>query len=159
VDSVSPEARSRVMAKVRSQRNRSTEWRLRASLIRAGISGWNLNPTDVCGKPDFVFRSDRVVLFVDGCFWHGCGVCQRVPSSNTGYWDHKIARNRKRDRTVTMQLRREGWRVLRIWEHELGTLRPVVVRIEKVLVLARSGAQMPSLTAARQLGVAATASM
>ena len=56
MDTVSPETRSRVMALVRSQGNRSTEWRLRAYLIRAGIQGWQLNPKDLLGKPDFVFR-------------------------------------------------------------------------------------------------------
>jgi DNA mismatch endonuclease (patch repair protein) len=133
VDSICPETRSRVMAKVRSQRNKSTEWRVRASLIRAGIRGWNMNPQDVCGKPDFVFRRERVVLFVDGCFWHGCRLCNRVPGSNTDYWSRKIARNRTRDRAVAMRLRREGWRVLRIWEHQLSCLAPVVARIRCLL--------------------------
>ena len=133
MDTVSSEIRSMVMAKVRPNRNKSTEWRLRASLIRAGVRGWHLNPADVYGKPDFVFRHERVVVFVDGCFWHGCGACQRVPSSNTVYWGHKIARNRKRDRTVTSQLRRDGWRVLRIWEHELGSIGPVLARIVTML--------------------------
>ena len=134
MDSVSPEIRSRVMARVRSQRNKSTEWRLRAVLIRAGIRGWTMNPPEVSGKPDFVFRSERVAIFVDGCFWHGCAACNRVPSSNIDYWDSKIARNRKRDRTVAAQLRREGWKVLRIWEHELKALGTVVKRIRLALV-------------------------
>ncbi|MBI2689663.1 MAG: hypothetical protein HYX27_25415 [Acidobacteria bacterium] len=62
--------------------NKSTEWRLRASLVRAGIRGWTMNPPDVWGKPDFAFRSQRVV-FVGGCFWYGCRYCKRVPSSST----------------------------------------------------------------------------
>lgn len=133
MDSVSPETRSKVMAKVLSQRNKSTEWRLRASLIRSAIRGWTMNAPDLCGKPDFVFRTKRVVVFVDGCFWHGCSACQRFPSSNIGYWDSKIARNRKRDRSVTAQLRRDGWKVLRIWEHQLRSLSPIVQRIERAL--------------------------
>ena len=133
MDSVSPETRSKVMAKVRSQRNRSTEGRLRARLIRSGIRGWTMNAPDLCGKPDFVFRAERVAVFVDGCFWHGCRACQRVPSSNVGYWDSKIARNRKRDRSVTARLRRDGWKVLRIWEHRLKSLEPIVKRIVRAL--------------------------
>lgn len=71
MDTVSPEIRSRVMAKVRSHRNRSTEWRLRSALVRVGIRGWTLNMADLIGKPDFVFPIQRLVMFVDGCFWHG----------------------------------------------------------------------------------------
>ena len=132
MDSVSPEIRSRVMAQVRSQRNRSTEWRLRSALIRAGIRGWTLNPADVAGKPDFVFRSERVVVFVDGCFWHGCPRCCRMPSSNSAYWERKIKRNTMRDRAVARSLRKDGWRVLRIWEHDLKRIPGVVTRIRNL---------------------------
>ena len=130
MDNVSPEIRSKVMAKVRSDRNRSTEWRLRASLIRAGFRGWKMNPPDVHGKPDFVFRSLKAAIFVDGCFWHGCKTCKRTPKSNTGYWDNKIERNRKRDRAVSARLRKDGWRVLRVWEHQLNNLVLVLDRIK-----------------------------
>jgi DNA mismatch endonuclease, patch repair protein len=97
-----------------------------------------MNPTDVCGKPDFVFSTERVVIFVDGCFWHGCGACMRLPSTNTDYWVSKIARNRKRDRTVTAKLQSEGWKVLRIWEHQLTSLDGLLVNIRN-LMAARSG--------------------
>jgi DNA mismatch endonuclease (patch repair protein) len=58
-------------------------------------------------------------VFVDGCFWHGCPRCYRRPLSNLKYWDAKILRNRERDRTVKKALRKLGWRVVRIWAHEL----------------------------------------
>lgn len=130
MDTVSQETRSRVMAQVRSQRNRSTEWRLRACLVRAGIRGWKLNPIDVPGKPDFVFQDKRLAVFVDGCYWHGCPKCYRRPSSNTEYWDAKVNRNRNRDVKTTAELRRCGWRVLRIWEHELKSIGTVLERIQ-----------------------------
>ena len=133
MDSVSHETRSRVMAQVRSQRNRSTEWRLRLALVRAGIRGWTLNPTDVLGKPDFVFAAQRLVVFVDGCFWHGCPKCKRVPSSNVKYWVPKLRRNRNRDRTVDRSLRNAGWRVLRFWEHQLKHTSSVVARIDRLI--------------------------
>jgi DNA mismatch endonuclease (patch repair protein) len=124
------------MARVKSQRNRSTEWRLRASLIRAGIRGWQLNPADIPGKPDFAFRAERVLVFVDGCFWHGCPKCKRTPSSNTEYWSAKIERNRRRDRRNTSALRKDGWNVLRVWEHDLGKLNAKTVsRIRKALTV------------------------
>ena len=119
MDNVSPETRSRVMARVRSNRNRSTEWRIRSGLVRAGVCGWKINAGDVLGKPDFVFPMQRIAIFVDGCFWHGCPKCKRTPSSNTEYWDAKILRNRQRDRRVSTALRKDGWRVIRFWEHEI----------------------------------------
>ena len=134
MDSVSRETRSTVMAKVRSIRNRSTEWRVRACLVRAGVRGWSMNPSEVCGKPDFVFPIQGLVVFVDGCFWHGCPKCKRVPSSNVSYWDQKIERNRNRDRKVTAILRREGWKVLRIWEHQLDSAESIIRRINRGFV-------------------------
>lgn len=133
MDSVSPETRSRVMAQVRSQRNRSTEWRLRSALVRSGIRGWTLNPLDIYGKPDFAFRDQRLLLFVDGCYWHGCPSCYRRPSSNREYWDDKVRRNRARDEETTAKLKQDGWRVLRIWEHQLCSMNPVLRRIRLAL--------------------------
>lgn len=129
MDTVSVETRSAVMAKVKSRGTRSTEWRLRASLIRAGVRGWTVNPQALPGSPDFVFPAEALVVFTDGCFWHGCCKCKRIPSSNVDYWDRKIQRNRRRDRAVTAQLRRDGWTVLRLWEHQLKSPRTAISRI------------------------------
>ncbi len=71
------------------------------------------------GRPDFAFPARRVAVFVYGCFWHGCPRHGTLPKSNARFWREKIARNRERDREVNRELRRRGWRVLRIWEHEL----------------------------------------
>ena len=127
MDNVSPETRSRVMARVRSNRNRSTEWRVRSGLIRAGVRGWKVNAADVLGKPDFAFPIQRIAVFVDGCFWHGCPRCKRTPSSNTEYWDAKILRNRLRDRRVSAALRKSGWCVIRLWEHEIQSSDAAII--------------------------------
>ncbi|MCC6365400.1 MAG: very short patch repair endonuclease [Bryobacterales bacterium] len=137
MDTVTPEIRSTVMARVKSQRNRSTEWRLRSALVRAGICGWTLH-SDLPGKPDFIFETERLIIFVDGCFWHGCPKCKRMPSSNTDYWSVKIARNRKRDRVTTALLRRDGWTVLRFWEHQLINMEPILGRISAAINPSRS---------------------
>jgi DNA mismatch endonuclease (patch repair protein) len=71
-------------------------------------------------RPDFVFRRARLALFVDGCFWHGCPKHATQPKGNRAFWRNKFARNRARDLLVTRTLRSAGWRVLRIWEHELA---------------------------------------
>jgi DNA mismatch endonuclease (patch repair protein) len=102
-------------------------------LAARGFRGWVVNPAGMAGNPDFAFPSRRVAVFVDGCFWHRCPKCRRpLPVTNAGYWRKKIARNAKRDRAWEGQLAGEGWRVVRIWEHELAkgeSLKPVGDRI------------------------------
>lgn len=133
MDTFKPAQRSAVMAKVKSKGNKSTEWRVRAWMIRAGLSGWRVCPADIAGSPDFVFDRERLVIFTDGCFWHGCPQCAKRPSSNTDYWDQKIERNVMRDRRTTRALKREGWKVLRIWEHDLKDPARVLGRIARRL--------------------------
>ena len=112
-------ARSRQMAAVKWQGNRTTEARLRGALAAAGISGWKIAPRDVSGKPDFYFPKRRLAVFVDGCFWHGCRRCGHVPKTNGGFWHAKIVGNRARDRQIRIQLQMSNIRALRFWEHEL----------------------------------------
>ncbi len=118
MDTLTKRDRSRLMAKVRGQGNKTTEIAMMKLLRRNRIIGWRRNQP-VLGKPDFVFRVGRVAVFVDGCFWHRCPRHCRMPTSNRDYWSQKIKQNKARDRFVARVLRRSGWRVLRIWEHEL----------------------------------------
>jgi DNA mismatch endonuclease (patch repair protein) len=71
-------------------------------------------------NPDFTFRAQRVAVFVDGCFWHGCPRHGTQPRQNRRFWERKLNGNRARDRRVNRALRAKGWRVLRIWEHALS---------------------------------------
>ena len=128
MDNVSLLVRSRTMAAVKSTGNRSTERVLRARLVRAGVCGWRMHAKDVAGCPDFVFDAARVAVFVDGCFWHGCPSCHRPPSSNQEYWTKKVARNQTRDRRNSRALRRDGWKVVRVWEHSLKKDPAAVLR-------------------------------
>lgn len=112
--------RSAVMSSIRARGNRDTELRL-VTLMRAhGISGWRRGQP-LFGKPDFIFRVERVAVFVDGCFWHGCTRPSHapIPKTRRTWWLKKLAKNRDRDRLVSRTLRRLGWRVVRIWECEL----------------------------------------
>jgi len=113
--------RSRVMAAVKSKGNRSTEQKLRSLLRSSGIKGWRSHLTSLPGKPDFAFPKQRVAIFVDGCFWHGCKRCRRNlgPSSNRSYWLLKIDSNVARDKKSAKALRTMGWISLQIWEHQL----------------------------------------
>lgn len=112
-------SRSRNMAAIRGRGNRSTERCLRAALIRAGVTGWRLHPKSLPARPDFLFAAAKLAVFVDGCFWHGCPRCYVPPKSRQGYWHAKIGLNRARDRRNAAAVRRAGYRVLRVWEHDL----------------------------------------
>ncbi len=73
-------------------------------------------------KADVVFSRARLAVFVDGCFWHGCPEHgRRRHGVNGWYWPDKIARNQARDLDTTARLEMEGWRVMRVWEHELSS--------------------------------------
>lgn len=136
--------RSDVMSRIRSRGNKATELAL-VKLFRAhGITGWRRQQEVRIQKPgvrrfkvrpDFVFRKVRLALFVDGCFWHGCPKHATQPRSNAAFWRKKFAANQARDRLVNRALRRSGWHVLRIWEHELARKNKarLLRRIQRVL--------------------------
>lgn len=127
MDKVSKEVRSRTMSAIRSRGNRSTELKFRMALIRLGISGWFMHPKEIEGCPDFFFPEHRLAVFIDGCFWHGCPQCYRRPSSRQDYWDGKLARNIKRDRQIDESLVAKGYKVARVWEHQLsGNLKQLI---------------------------------
>jgi DNA mismatch endonuclease (patch repair protein) len=124
--------RSEVMSKIRSRGNRDTELAL-ARLMRANrISGWRRH-LPITGRPDFAFRRQRVAVFVDGCFWHRCPKCRLRPATNRVFWESKLGRNQQRDSVVNRTLRRGGWRVVRIWEHEFRKPEMVARKVLKAL--------------------------
>ncbi len=130
------EKRSAVMALIRSSGNKDTELRMIALFRAHGITGWRRN-SRLFGKPDFVFRRERVVVFVDGCFWHRHENCKfaYTPKTRTEFWLPKFARNVARDKLVTRTLPKAGWRVMRVWECELAVHSSdrVVRRLKRVL--------------------------
>ena len=153
--------RSEVMARIRGRGNKGTEGALAKLLRKYRINGWRSQqviriddkerrarrsrPTNI--RTDFIFRRQRIAVFVDGCFWHGCpkhcsplkwirkssmverakttrsldklGMTGRGRRTGKEYWRAKLAGNKARDRAVNRMLRRHGWHVVRIWEHEL----------------------------------------
>ncbi len=121
------------MVSVRSKGNATTELRLAAALRFFGLSGWRRH-LPLPGKPDFAWRKERLVVFVDGCFWHGCPRCYRAPTHNAAFWKAKVEGNQRRDRRVTRQLRERGWSVIRIWECRVanpGTLSRIRRKLGK----------------------------
>lgn len=128
----SKQKRSEVMSLIRSRGNKATELRLINIFREFGITGWRRNQP-LLGKPDFIFRKELVAVFVDGCFWHGCPKCYKRPLSNQEFWDAKIAANRKRDLFVSRELRHAGWKVVRVWQHQLGVPARSVARLKRAL--------------------------
>jgi DNA mismatch endonuclease (patch repair protein) len=86
------------------------------------MSGWRRNQP-LFGKPDFVFAKQKIALFVDGCFWHGCPKHSNMPRNNEEFCKKKLGGNIKRDRYITRELRKMGWKVVRVWEPERRILQ------------------------------------
>jgi DNA mismatch endonuclease (patch repair protein) len=92
---------------------------VRGLLHAAGV-GYRLHVAGLVGRPDIVLRSRKSVIFVHGCFWHRhrCRKGRSMPSTNSGFWREKFARNVLRDRSALRALRAGGWRALVVWECE-----------------------------------------
>ena len=116
MDRLTPEQRRKCMQANRGS-NTSPELRLRKALHALGYR-YVLN-SKLFGKPDLVFVSRRVALFVDGCFWHGCPEHSVLPATNREKWVRKLAANARRDREVEATLVADGWKVVRVWEHDV----------------------------------------
>ena len=101
-----------------------------------GITGWRRG-WPLFGRPDFVFPAARLAVFVDGCFWHGCPKHYTKPANNRAFWRRKLEANRARDRRVNRELKRLGWRILRIWKHDLRLPKPRCLARLKQLLAAR----------------------
>ena len=136
-DVFTKQKRSQVMAAIRSRGNQETELRLVAIFRAAGITGWRRHQL-LPGRPDFIFRRQRLAVFVDGCFWHGCRWHCRMPRDNRPYWQAKITRNAARDRQNARFLRAKGWKVIRIWGHALARPESVLARITSALSSGRN---------------------
>lgn len=131
MDNLNPRQRSLCMSRVR-QKDTDLERLIGAALKRRGLR-FRKHVATLPGRPDVVFTDAKVAVFVDGDFWHG----YRYPywsDSLSRFWRIKISANRARDRRNFARLRRGGWAVVRIWQHEInGALNSCIARIEKVV--------------------------
>jgi DNA mismatch endonuclease (patch repair protein) len=118
-DVFSKKKRSDVMSRIPGRGNKETEVVFAQLLRTNGITGWR-RQLPIFGKPDFIFRKNRLVVFVDGCFWHRCSKHSNIPKNNHAFWKKKLTANIIRDKMVSKKLRQDGWRVIRIWEHDLA---------------------------------------
>ena len=120
MDKIDAATRSRVMASVRSE-NTKPEMIVRSAAHKVGLR-FRLHRKDLPGKPDLVFPSRKVALFVHGCFWHGhdCPHGRRMPATNVDYWNSKIRRNMQRDAKTQAALIALGWEPIVIWECQIS---------------------------------------
>jgi len=105
------------MSRIRGK-NTGPELKLRKLLFANGIRGYRVH-YNLVGKPDIVFTKNKIVIFIDGCYWHRCPFCFQEPETRKEFWIRKINSNIDRDRKVNEQLKNDGWMVLRFWEHEV----------------------------------------
>jgi DNA mismatch endonuclease (patch repair protein) len=131
VDRISKEKRSKIMSSIRSE-NTTPEITLRRALWAKGLRFRIYYGKE---KIDIAFPSKKVAIFVDGCFWHGCPIHSHLPKSHKDYWHPKLKRNIERDKAKNSRLERDGWKVLRFWEHELTNTEEVARKIQNALKL------------------------
>lgn len=130
--STMPLTRSQNMARIKSV-NTKPERLLRKALWGEGMR-YRINHKIEKIRPDLVFPGPKLVVFVDGCQWHGCPEHYVRPRSNAEFWQSKLLENVNRDTRQTILLTEKGWRVYRVWEHQIWENLPEVTSIIKTLV-------------------------
>lgn len=133
-DIMSAETRSRVMSRIRSKN--TTPERLICSALRQRGLRFSCHPRELPGSPDIVFKRQRLIVFIDGDFWHGW----RFPlwkHKLSEPWQKKIEATRRRDKKARRRLKAQGWTVLRIWEHQIEKLPQACV--ERILLCLEPG--------------------
>jgi len=130
-DVLTKQQRRYCMSRIRGK-NTKPELLLRKALWAIGLRYRLKNK--LTGRPDIVFPGSRLAIFVDGCFWHSCLEHCQLPETKRFFWQNKLSTNKKRDKTVTLLLEQEDWRVLRFWEHEVKNDLPrCIKRVQKTL--------------------------
>ncbi len=130
-----PMSRSDIMRRV-GNKNSAAELSLRSFLHKRGLR-FRLHRRIEGVTADIVLPQSRVLVFVDGCFWHGCPRHATYPKTNKGYWLPKLAENRERDKRQSAHLRKRRWKVIRVWEHDC--LPPRTEVVAKILAACRRG--------------------
>lgn len=133
-DVMTMDQRSKCMSHIRGK-DTGPEIRLRRALRSSKLSYRTGIPLP--GKPDIVLPNGQVAIFVDGCFWHKCPLHFTAPKAGADFWAAKILSNVERDQKNNFRLRRQGWSVLRFWEHEVADDINAVIRRIRMRVARR----------------------
>lgn len=126
MDIFSRKKRSEIMSKVRNKDSK-IEILFRKEIWEEGFR-YRKNPTNYFGKPDLVLKKYKTVIFVDSCFWHGCKRHREFPKTRKKFWENKISGNIKRDKQVNLHYKKTGWKIVRVWEHDVKKNLSKVVR-------------------------------
>lgn len=117
-----PASSAAASATMKANRVRDTgpELQMRAALRATGLGGYRLAWKAAPGRPDISYPGKHVAVFVHGCYWHRCPICDKpLPKNNADFWQRKFIRNQERDTRKTRDLEDAGWRVVQIWECEI----------------------------------------
>jgi DNA mismatch endonuclease (patch repair protein) len=110
------------MSKIKSK------WTTQEKIIHNYLKGikvkHRMHPS-IEGNPDVLLTGINTLIFLDGCFWHKCPKCFKIPANRRGFWKKKINNNIKRDKEITRTLRKHGYNVIRIWEHQINQKKPI----------------------------------
>jgi len=117
MDNLTPSQRRKNMSLIKSK-NTDIELLIKKRLHKKNLK-FKSNLSSLPGKPDIVFEKNRLVVFLDSCFWHQCPYHKNIPKTNKRYWIPKLAKNKERDKAVSKLLRKDGWKVIRFWEHQV----------------------------------------
>lgn len=133
-----PTPESRAVMKANRSRDTTPELVIRRALHRARLRYFVDRPLpfDRRRRADLVFSTERVAIFVDGCFWHGCPEHYVPPKANAAFWRNKVEVNRARDRDTDRRMADLGWQVIRIWEHE-SVDKELICRVRRTVVSRR----------------------
>ncbi len=107
------------MSSIRGK-NTKPEMQVRRKVWSLG-KRYRIHDRTVVGTPDISNKSKRVAIFIDGCFWHGCKRCYIEPKSNAEFWKNKITRNQERRKKVMEELKKDNWKIMQFWEHEINS--------------------------------------
>lgn len=117
MDIYSKKKRSEIMSKVKNKDSK-IEVEFRKKLWNKGFR-YLKNSNKYFGKPDVVLPKYKTVIFLDSCFWHGCKKHGSIPETRKAFWTKKIERTKARDKEVSRHYKKDGWKIIRIWEHDL----------------------------------------
>ena len=112
-DNLTKEQRSYCMSRIRSSHTKPE------TIFRGRFTSFEYQPKDILGNPDFIDWKKKSVIFIDGCFWHMCPLHYKEPKSNKDYWIPKLEKNTIRDTEINIAYKLAGWKVIRVWGHEL----------------------------------------
>lgn len=133
-DIFSKHKRSEIMSKI-SGKETKPEIMVREYLFSKGFR-YRKNVIELPGKPDIVLPKYKTIIFIHGCFWHGHEGCSKsaLPATNLEFWNDKLEKNKKRDKSNIIKLQEDGWKVIVVWQCELRNSIVRKIRLEKLII-------------------------